>query len=304
MDKSKKAKEITIISFVINILLSTGKLVVGFLGRSGALVADGIHSLSDLVTDVIVFISIKITQKPADEKHNYGHGKVEIVATVLVSVALFIAGFSIGKDGIEDLIGFFRGEAANSPALAVLLVAAASLVVKEILFRFTMKTGKETGSEVLIANAWHQRSDAFSSLGVLLGAGGAWLLGNNFAFLDSAAQIIVSLFIFRAAYKILIPNLGQLADAAIDEEEIEQIRKMLDNNTNILDYHHLRTRHIGSLHAVDVHILVNPELNVSDAHDISTIIECELKGMLGFDCFASIHIEHYDETQRIDTLDN
>ncbi len=304
MDRGKKAKEITIMSFIINILLSAGKLFVGYLGRSGALVADGIHSLSDLVTDIIVFISIKITQKPADEKHNYGHGKVEIVATVLVSVALFIAGFSIGKDGIEDLIGFFRGEAAESPALAVILVAAASLVVKEILFRFTMKTGKETGSEVLIANAWHQRSDALSSLGVLLGAGGAWLLGNDFAFLDSAAQIIVSLFIFRAAYKILIPNLGQLADAAIDEEEIEQIRKMLDKNTNILDYHHLRTRHIGSLHAVDVHILVNPELNISDAHDISTIVECELKGMLGFDCFASIHIEPYDAIQRIDTLDN
>lgn len=299
MDKGKRAKKITIISFITNCLLSAGKLVVGFLGNSGALIADGIHSLSDLITDIIVFVSIKITQKPADEKHNYGHGKVEIVATVLVSIALFIAGFSIGKSGITDLIGFFKGDAAQSPAFMVVVVAAISLIVKEILFRYTMKTGKEIGSEVLIANAWHQRSDALSSLGVLIGAGGAWLLGDSFAFLDSVAQIIVSLFIFKAAYHILIPNLGQLADEAIDKDELDQIIKMLEANTNILDYHHLRTRHIGSMHAVELHILVNPELNVSDAHDISSIIECEIQGILGYDCFVSIHIEPYNSTQKI-----
>ena len=299
MDKGNRAKKVTVISFLINCILSTVKLVVGFLGKSGALVADGIHSLSDLITDIIVFISIKITQKPADEKHNYGHGKVEIVATVLVSVALFIAGFSIGKNGVTDLIGFFKGEEAQSPAFIVVIVAAGSLIVKEILFRYTMITGKEIASEVLIANAWHQRSDALSSLGVVIGAGGAWLLGDSFAFLDSAAQIIVSIFIFKAAYQILIPNLGQLADAAIDEDELEQINKMLDDKTNILDYHHLRTRHVGNMHAVELHILVNPELNISDAHDISSIIECEIQGILGYDCFVSIHIEPYNSKQRI-----
>jgi len=299
VDKGNRAKKVTVISFIINCILSAVKLVVGFLGRSGALVADGIHSLSDLITDIIVFISIKITQKPADEKHNYGHGKVEIVATVLVSVALFIAGFTIGKNGVADLIGFFKGEEAQSPAFIVVIVAAVSLIVKEILFRYTMKTGKEIVSEVLIANAWHQRSDALSSLGVVIGAGGAWLLGDNFAFLDSVAQIVVSIFIFKAAYQILIPNVGQLADAAIDEDELEQINKMLEDNTNILDYHHLRTRHVGNMHAVELHILVNPELNISDAHDISSIIECEIQGILGHDCFVSIHIEPYNSTQRI-----
>ncbi len=299
MDKGNRAKKVTVISFIINCLLSTGKLIVGVLGKSGALVADGIHSLSDLITDIIVFISIKITQKPADEKHNYGHGKVEIVATVFVSVALFIAGFSIGKSGVTDLIGFFKGEEAQSPAFMVVIVAALSLIIKEILFRYTIKTGREMASEVLIANAWHQRSDAMSSLGVLIGAGGAWLLGDNFAFLDSVAQIVVSLFIFKAAYKILIPNLGQLADEAIDDDELDQIKKMLDSNTNILDYHHLRTRHVGNMHAVELHILVNPELNISDAHDISSIIECEIQGILGYDCFVSIHIEPFNSTQKI-----
>lgn len=300
MDKGNRAKKVTIISFIINCLLSAGKIVVGFLGKSGALVADGIHSLSDLITDVIVFISIKITSKPADERHNYGHGKVEIVATVLVSVALFIAGFSIGKGGVTNLVGIFKGEEAQSPAFMVVIIAALSLIVKEILFRYTIKTGKEIASEVLIANAWHHRSDALSSLGVLIGAGGAWLLGDSFAFLDSIAQIVVSLFIFKAAYQILIPNLGQLADEAIDEDELEKIKKMLEANTSIFDYHHLRTRHVGNMHAVELHILVNPELNISDAHDISSIIECEIQGILGYDCFVSVHIEPYNSIQKIE----
>ena len=299
MGNGKKARKVTVISFIINCILSAGKIIIGIIGTSGALIADGIHSLSDLITDIIVFISLKITQKPADEKHNYGHGKVEIVATVLVSVALFIAGFTIGRDGIEDLVGFFKGDTSQTPALIAVIAAAMSLIIKEALFRYTMKTGKEIGSEILIANAWHQRSDALSSLGVLIGAGGAWLLGSRFAFLDSAAQIIVSLFIFRAAYKILIPNLGQLADAAIDEEEIKEIEKMLKANPNVLDYHHLRTRHVGSLHAIDVHILVNPLLDISAAHDISTMIECEIKSFLGSECFVSIHIEPYDSLQKV-----
>ncbi len=299
MGNTEKARKVTVLSFIINCILSAGKITIGIIGTSGALIADGIHSLSDLITDIIVFVSLKIAQKPADDKHNYGHGKVEIVATVLVSIALFIAGFTIGRDGIEDLIGFFKGGAAESPALIVVIAAGISLIVKELLFRYTMKTGKETGSEVLIANAWHQRSDAFSSLGVLVGSGGAWLLGNNFAFLDSAAQIIVSLFIFRAAYKILMPNLGQLADAAIDEDEINEIRKMLEANPNVIDYHHLRTRHVGSLHAIDVHILVDPHHDINSAHDISTMIECELKSYLGTDCFVSIHIEPYDSSQKL-----
>ena len=298
MGNGKKARKVTVISFIINCILSAGKIIIGIIGTSGALIADGIHSLSDLITDIIVFVSLKITQKPADEKHNYGHGKVEIVATVLVSVALFIAGFTIGKDGIEDLIGFFNGDTSQTPALIAVIAAAMSLIIKETLFRYTMKTGKEIGSEVLMANAWHQRSDALSSLGVLIGAGGAWLLGSKFAFLDSAAQIAVSLFIFRAAYKILIPNLGQLADAAIDKEEINEIENMIKVNPDILDYHHLRTRHVGSLHAIDVHILVNPRLDISAAHDISTVLESEIKNFLGSECFVSIHIEPYDSLQK------
>lgn len=297
MGNYNEAKRVTVLSFIINCILSLGKVLTGVIGRSGAMIADGIHSLSDLITDIIVYISLRITQKPADEKHNYGHGKIETVATVMVSIALFIAGFTIGRDGIEDLIAFSQGERNAAPGLIVVIAAAVSLIVKELLFRYTISTGRKIGSEVLIANAWHQRSDALSSLGVLLGAGGAYILGSEFAFLDSAAQIVVSLFIFRAAYKILVPSLGQLADEAIDEDEIIQIKKILENNAGVLDYHHLRTRHVGSLHAVDVHILVKPDLNISDAHDISTIIEFEIKSILGKDCFVSVHIEPYESNQ-------
>lgn len=300
--KQSKAGKITIISFIINTLLSTLKLVVGFIGNSGALIADGVHSLSDLATDVIVFISLQITKKPADEKHNYGHGKVETVATVLVSVALFIAGFSIGKDGITKIIGFSKGAEIAIPTLIVVIVAGISLLVKETLFRFTITIGRKEGSDALIANAWHQRSDALSSLGVLIGVGGALVLGPRFAFLDSVAQIVVSLFIFRAAYKILVPNIGQLVDASLDEEKIALIKSVFDSHPSVQDYHHLRTRRIGSTKAVDVHILVDSKLDIRTAHDISTELECSLKAYIGDNSLVSIHIEPNDKKQRLENI--
>lgn len=296
---NNKAGKVTILSFIINSLLSALKLVIGFIGNSGALVADGIHSISDLATDVIVYISLRITSKPADEKHNYGHGKVEIVATVLVSIALFIAGFSIGREGIMEIIGFTRGEITKTPAFIVVIAAAVSLAVKEVLFRHTISVGKSVGSEALIANAWHQRSDALSSLGVLLGAGGAYFLGERFAFLDPAAQIIVSLFIFRAAYKILLPNIGQLVDASLEKDKIESIRRVLDEHEKVCGYHQLRTRKVGTVSVVDVHILVERDLDIKSAHDISTEIECFIKAYIGSDSIISIHIEPNLEAERL-----
>jgi cation diffusion facilitator family transporter len=300
--KQSNAGKITIVSFIINTLLSTLKLVVGFLGNSGALIADGVHSLSDLATDVIVFISLQITKKPADEKHNYGHGKVETVATVLVSVALFIAGFSIGKDGITKIVEFSKGAEITIPTLMVVIVAGISLLIKETLFRFTITIGKKEGSDALIANAWHQRSDALSSLGVLIGVGGALILGQRFAFLDAAAQIVVSLFIFKAAYKILIPNIGQLVDASLDEEKIALIKSVFESHPRVQDYHHLRTRRIGSTKAVDVHILVDSKLDIRTAHDISTELESSLKAYLGENSLVSIHIEPNDKKQRLENI--
>lgn len=297
--KQSKAGKITILSFILNSLLSAMKLVIGFIGASGALVADGVHSLSDLVTDVIVYISLRMTKKPADERHNYGHGKVETMATVLVSIALFIAGFYIGKEGITKIINFADGEQAAVPGLLVVVAAAVSLIIKELLFRYTLATGKSLGSDVLIANAWHHRSDALSSLGVLVGAGGAYILGQEYAFLDSAAQLVVSLFIFRAAYKILIPNIGQLVDAALDEEKIELIKNIFDNHPEVRDYHHLRTRKVGSTNAVDVHILVDSDLDIKSAHNISTELEYYLKAYIGDEAIISIHIEPNEETEKL-----
>jgi len=297
--KEKKAKKITVISFVVNTLLSAMKLTVGLIGKSGALVADGVHSLSDLATDIIVYVSIRITGKPADARHNYGHGKVENIATVIVSIALFIAGFSIGREGIENIVSFTRGNPIEVPGISVLIAAGVSLIIKEILFRYTIGVGKSIGSDVLVANAWHQRSDALSSLGVLLGAGGAYLLGADFAFLDPVAQIIVSLFIFRAAYKILTPNIGQLVDASLDEDKIETIKEVLDKNIRVRGYHHLRTRKVGSINAVDVHVLVDSRLGIKEAHDISTELECCLKAYIGDDSIISIHIEPDVEAERL-----
>ncbi len=300
--ENSKAVRITVLSFIINAFLSTMKLIVGFIGSSGALIADGVHSISDLATDVIVYVSIYITRKPADEKHNYGHGKVETLATVLVSVALFIAGFSIGREGIIKIIGFSKGEEIAIPSLLVVIAAGISLVVKEILYRVTIHTGKSLGSDVLIANAWHHRSDALSSLGVMIGVGAALILGPEFAFLDSVAQIVVSFFIFKAAYKILVPNIGQLVDAALEEEKTALIKSGCEYHPNGQDYHHLRTRKGGSTNAVDVHILVDGKLDIRTAHDIATELECSLKAYIGDNSLVSIHIEPNDEKQRLENI--
>ena len=225
--------------------------------------------------------------------------KSETVATVLVSIALFIAGFSIGKEGITKIIEFSRGGEISVPSIFVVIAAGASLLIKELLFRYTFSLGRKIGSDVLIANAWHQRSDALSSLGVLIGVGGAVLLGSRFAFLDSAAQIIVSLFIFRAAYKILIPNIGQLMDVALDEEKLSLVKSVLDEHPDVKGYHHLRTRRIGSTNAVDVHILVDDSLNIRKAHDISSEIESYMKAYIGEDSLVSIHIEPNNESERL-----
>ncbi|MFO7612189.1 MAG: cation diffusion facilitator family transporter [Clostridia bacterium] len=298
-DDGKKARNTTIISFIINCILSAMKLVVGIIGASGALIADGIHSLSDLATDIIVLVSIKIIQKPADESHNYGHGKVETFATVIVSIALFIAGFSIGRDGVTNLIDIAGGAVMGTPTGLVVIVAGLSFVIKEILFRYSIKVGRSIGSEVMIANAWHHRSDSLSSLGVLAGAGGAYILGADFAWLDSAAQVIVSLFIFKAAYKILVPNIGELVDASLDDEHLEKIKTILAKNPSVLDYHHLRTRKIGNMHSIDVHILVKHTLNIKEAHDISTEIEHRIKASLDGDSLVTIHIEPYLKSEKI-----
>ena len=291
--RERKAKKVTIISFITNVLLTSSKLAVGVVGKSGAMVADGIHSLSDLITDIIVYISIHISSKPADSDHNYGHGKFETLATFIVSVALFIAGFSIFRDGATDILNLTKGVVLEMPSSLVLYVAIVSVISKEILFRYTITIGKKIKSDAIIANAWHQRSDAISSLGVLISSLIIYIFGSQYAYFDSIAQILVSLFLFKVAIKILKPALNQLIESSLDEESIIRINKVLKEHNEVLDYHHLRTRKIGNNYSVDVHILVSTKLNVIESHNITIELETKLKQILGDEAFISIHVEPF-----------
>lgn len=291
--REKKAKKATSISFVINTILTIAKIITGIIGKSGAMIADGIHSLSDLITDVIVFISIHMSSKPADEDHNYGHGKYETLATFIVGVALFIAGFNIFKDGGTNIINYIKGEPLSIPTSIVLYVALASVIIKEILYRYTIKVGKEINSDAVIANAYHQRSDALSSLGVLISTAIIYIFGSKLVFLDAIAQIVVSLFLFKAAISILKPSLNQLTESSLCEENLHKIKSILEDNEYVLNYHHLRSRKIGSHFALDVHILVDPSLTVVASHDITVDIEQKVREVLDKDALISVHVEPY-----------
>jgi len=292
--RKKKAKQATIISFIINTILTTIKIFTGVVGKSGAMIADGVHSLSDLITDIIVLISIHMAAKPADEDHNYGHGKYETIATFLVGVALLIAGFNIFKGGGISIIGYIKGEHMDSPSSIVLAVALLSVIIKEILYHYTVRIGKEIASDAIIANAYHQRSDAFSSLGVLISSFLIFLLGNQFVFLDAIAQILVSIFLFKAAIIILKSSLNQLTDSSLEKESIGHIKGVLDSNEFVLEYHNLKTRKIGEYYAIDVHILVDSNLTVSKSHDITVDLEYKIKKILSNNMIISIHVEPFN----------
>jgi len=281
------------LGFIVNLILTVFKLFSGIFGRSSAMVADGIHSLSDFGTDIVVLVGRKFSTKPADEDHNYGHGKYETMATVIVSVFLFFAGFILLKNGITKVYEAYNGGVLEKPGYIALWAAGVSILLKEILFRITLKVGKENNSSAIVANAWHHRSDALSSIGTFLGVGGAILLGQKFLILDPIASILVSLLIFKVGIDIIRPSFGELMECSLTDKEIEQIKKIFDEHIEVKDYHRLKTRKVGSKAAIEVHILVNPEYNISKAHDIATELENGLLDLFGEDAFISIHIEPY-----------
>lgn len=291
--RSNEAKRITLFGFWVNAVLSGFKIFAGLIGNSAAMLADGIHSLSDFLTDIVVLIGFKMTAKPEDECHNYGHDKYETLATLMISGFLFFVGFNILKSGIIQIIGVMNGEIIPKPKLIAFIAAIISIVTKEILFKCTIKVGNTINSSALTANAWHHRSDALSSIGTLVGIGGAIILGQNWTILDPIASVIVSVFIFKVAINILVPAVNELMESSLEETKIEKIKFLISKHPDVLDYHQLRTRRIGSKVAVEFHILVLKSMDVISAHNIASEIEKEIRGILGESSIVTIHIEPY-----------
>lgn len=293
IDREKKAARVTWVGFFTNLILSAAKIVAGVVGRSSAMVADGIHSLSDFVTDFIVIIFIKISSKNEDSDHPYGHGKFETFATMLISFALFIVAIGIFYSGSVKIYEVLNGRTIERPTYLALVMAAVSIVVKEGLYWYTIIIGRKIDSPAVIANGWHHRSDAFSSIGTLIGISGAMFLGERWRILDPITSVIVGIFIIGVAYKLARPSIQELLEMSLPQEIEQNIEQKIQATPGVITFHHLRTRKNGNAFIIDMHIKVDARSSIVEAHDIATHVENNLKAAFGKHTQVNVHIEPY-----------
>lgn len=275
----------------MNLTLTAGKIAAGILGRSAAMVADGIHSLSDLLSDFVVLAFTRISSKGKDRDHSFGHGKYETLATLIVSVILVSVGANMMSSGVKAIVAVFNGEILPKPGSIALIAAIVSIAIKEILYHATIRVGKKTGSTVVIANAWHHRSDALSSIGSLIGIGGAILLGDKWTMLDPLASCIISIAIITVAVKMAMPSLAELLETSLPEEIVKEIETTTASVKGVNNVHELKTRRNGMSFIIDAHIVVDPDISVVEAHDIATAVEDALRTRYGQETQLSIHVE-------------
>ncbi|WP_026278885.1 cation diffusion facilitator family transporter [Thioalkalivibrio sp. ARh3] len=262
----RATRRVTVVGAVVNAFLALAQLLSGWLLNSQALIADGVHTLSDLITDgVVLFAAGKAAASP-DHDHPYGHGRIETLATVVVGVFLALAGLGIAWAAGQRLVDT---EAAIGPAPAALAFAVLTLVAKEGLYQYTHRVAKRTGSRMLDANAWHHRTDAISSLFVLVGVGAAVA---GFPWADALAALIVALFILHIAGRLIVRSAAELIDTALDPEEVERIHRTIMEVPGVKDAHMLRTRRHGSDVVADVHVQVAPMISVSEGHRIADAV--------------------------------
>lgn len=289
--REKGIYRVTVVGSIVNFLLLLFKFFAGIAGHSAAMLADAVHSLSDFVTDIIVIVFVRISAKPQDEGHDYGHGKYETLATAIIGLFLLFVGVGIMWNGATSIYHFMRGGTLQQPGMLALVAALVSIVFKEVLYQYTVFKGRKLNSQAVIANAWHHRSDALSSIGTALGIGGAILLGSHWRVLDPAAAVIVSFFIMRVAVKLLIPCVEELLEkslpAAVEKEILETILSV----HGVSSPHHLRTRRIGSYCAIEVHVRMDGAISLKEAHSKATAAEMKLKELLGKGTLVNIHVE-------------
>ncbi len=285
------ANRVTWYGLIANVVLTIFKLFAGISGHSAAMIADAIHSLSDLFTDFITFLGVAMGAKPDNRRYNYGHGKFETMASLIISFFLIAVAIGICWEGMTKIIHVAQGGTIEAPGIIALAAAAVAVLVKELIYRLTIRVAKRINSPTLEANAWHHRTDSFSSIGVMFGIGGAILLGEKFYILDPIAAIIVSLFIGRVGVKLAWTAACELMERSLPEETECQITHIVESVNGLQGVHSLRTRRIGCNIAVDLHVLVDAAMSVLDAHNRVEMSEELLKKKFGNDTYISIHIE-------------
>lgn len=301
MDRQKETYRVTIAGSIINMLLLVFKFAAGILGHSAAMIADAIHSLTDFVTDAIVLVFVRLGSKPTDRDHDYGHGKYETLASAIIGVSLLVVGMMICYSGVTKTYHAMCGEPLQQPGFIALAAAVASVVLKEWAYRFTVRVGRRCHSEAVVANAWHHRSDALSSVGTTVGIGGAIILGEKWAVLDPLTAIVVSFFIMKAAWSVLSKAVDELTDGSLPKETEDEIEKIVSEDNEVSVVHNLCTRRIGDRIAIEMHVRMPGETSLYVAHRHATEIENRLKQRFGTATHISIHLEpvkvngHYED---------
>lgn len=289
--RKRKIYHVTLWGLVVNLVLSVGKLTAGILGRSGAMVADAVHSFSDMATDVVVLAFARISAKPQDATHPYGHGKYETLATIIISLALTVVGGGILVHSVRAVRSVLDGELLPRPGSVALVAAAVSIAAKEVLYHYTVRAGRRVQSPSMVANAWHHRSDALSSLGTLVGIACAYFLGEKWRIADPVAALAVSVFIFKIAFDLIRDGVEELLERALPPQTERQILEIVASAPGVSEPHNLRTRRIGTVIAMEVHIRVDGSMSVARSHSLTVEIERRLKERFGPDTLVSIHVE-------------
>lgn len=291
MTREKEIYKVTLVGSAGNVALLTFKFIAGFLGHSSAMIADAVHSLSDFVTDLVVLVFVSISAKPQDQSHDYGHGKFETIATFLIGLALIGAATGIIVSGGMKLIAWWGGDELEAPGWIALWAALLSIAVKELLYQYTARKGRQLDSQVMIANAWHHRSDSLSSIGAAIGIGGAIWLGQRWTVLDPLASIVVGLMLVRVAWELLKTSIAELTECSLPAETEQEIEQIIQSFADVQEPHNLRTRRIGNRIAIEAHVRMDGSLPLQIVHERATSIEHKLKERFGTKTHVTLHME-------------
>lgn len=291
MNREKEIYKVTLVGGAVNVILLIFKFVAGIVGRSSAMIADALHSLSDFVTDVIVLVFVKISNKPQDKSHDYGHGKYETLALTLIGIALMAVAISIIVKGAVKIAGWAHGEVLEAPGLLAFWAAIVSIVLKEGVYRYSIIKAKKLNSKAVEANAWHHRSDALSSIGTAVGIGGAIFLGERWTILDPIASVVVGAFIVKVAFDLLKNGIGDLMEQSLPDTVEEEILQLAASVPGVTKPHDLRTRRIGNHYAIEMHILMDGDLTLKEAHKRASEVEDLLRQHYGEETHVVVHVE-------------
>ena len=291
MSREKEIYKVTLIGSAVNMFLLVFKFVAGILGHSGAMIADATHSLSDFITDIIVLVFVKLGNRPKDKSHDYGHGKYETLALTIIGLALMAVAIGIIVNGSTKIAFWLRGGTLEEPGILAFWAAIVSIVMKEAVYRYSIIKARKLDSKAVEANAWHHRSDALSSIGTAVGIGGAIFFGDKWEILDPIASVVVGAFIVKVAFGLLRDGIGDLLEQSLPDKVENEILDMVNGLPGITAPHNLRTRRIGNHYAIEIHIMMDGDITLREAHDKATEVEELLREHYGKETHVAVHVE-------------